>query len=169
MTEQEIVEYLKNNRTKGVAFGFMPEEVKEWCSKNDSNLVYYSVNGTWFSGDNRSIFDMNEIVALPDSFQIKQEPQSGWVEFEIKSGVFDYDDRCFDWWDWGCFLNYCKGCNTDNFTDFGGWQYEGFLSWYMQPMLCGKGNKKELRNYEDNHEESTPAIPVKIRFWRKAD
>lgn len=31
MTEQEIINYLRENGTKGVVFAFMPEEVKEWC------------------------------------------------------------------------------------------------------------------------------------------
>lgn len=165
MTEQEIVDYLKENKTKGVAFGFMPEEVKEWCSKNDSNLVYYTVNGTWLSGDNRSIFDMNEIVALPDTYELPiAKNKSGWVEFEIKSGVFDYDDRVFDWWDYGCFLNYCKGCNTDYFTVFGGWQYKGNEGWFTTPQVeiddgCLSNNYCL---------EAKGVIPVKIRFWREA-
>lgn len=176
MNEQEIVSYLKANRNQGIAYPFYPDAVKEWIDNHWYVIIEYRYNLIsnfyhWVKHhDNEPAVASNDVYALPEDFELPpkpQKPQSGWVEFEIKSGVFTYDGRCFDWWDWGCFLNYCKGCNTDNFTDFGGWQYEGFLSWYMQPMLRGKGNKKELRNYEDNHEESTPAIPVKIRFWRE--
>lgn len=174
MTEQEIINVLKENKTRGVAFGFMPKEVKEWCSKNDSNLVYYSVNGTWLSGDNRSIFDMNEIVALPDSFQIKKESRGEWVEFKInKFGRFtdynvDDDDHqisfSFGWHQWSEFLE-CSYEHGFGYTTFGGWQYESNGYWLTEPQVIGKEGL--LTTLTDYNEDCRPAIPTKIRFWRE--
>ena len=39
MKEQEIVDYLKENRTKGVAFGFMPNEVREWVETSSIYIL----------------------------------------------------------------------------------------------------------------------------------
>lgn len=159
MDEQKIVEYLKKNKETGIAFGFMPKEVKEWCSKNDSNLVYYSVNGTWFSNDKRSMFDMNEIVALPDSF-IQQEEKGEWVECEIKkNGCFFVNNHYYHWSEWtACLIN-----NNDNFIAFGGWQYKDNKGWFTTPQV-------EIENgyLSDNYcLEVKPAIPTKIRFYRR--
>lgn len=174
MTEQEIVSYLKENKTKGIAFAFMPEEVRDWVNDASRKIVYLIFkSGLWEELPVEATANEEDVFALPDSFQIKQEPQSGWVEFEIKSEVFDYDDRVFDWWDWGCFLNYCKGYNTDDFTAFGGWQYEGSESWFMTPRLAVIS--PNLTIYQDNYNpnnyaecECKPAIPIRIRFWREA-
>ena len=182
MTENEIINILKENKTKGIAFGFMPKEVKEWCSKNDSNLVYYSVNGTWFSGDNRSIFDMNEIVALPDSFQIQQEKKGGWVEFKIDGdGDFNLKDDGtestkdegrdfgFHWSAWGEFLK-CSINEKWHYTAFGGWKYPHSNAWSMSPQVqLGRGAQNYSGYYSTGLEDDTrPAIPTKIRFWRSS-
>lgn len=47
MSENEIIEYLKQNKEKGVAPAFMPQEVKDWCKKhqNENILRIYCVGG----------------------------------------------------------------------------------------------------------------------------
>lgn len=40
MKENEIIQYLKNNRSKGVAFAFMPESVKEWCRNRYDRSIF---------------------------------------------------------------------------------------------------------------------------------
>ena len=170
MTEQEIVKYLKDNKSKGVAFAFMPKEVQDWVNDASRKIVYLIFkSGLWEDLPIEATANEEDVFALPDSFQIQQEKKDGWVEFEIKSGVFDYDDRVFDWWDWGCFLNYCKGFNTDDFTSFGGWQYEDSKRWYLAPAV--KLNDGDLWNSYfviGESQDATPVIPVKIRFWREA-
>lgn len=40
MKEQEIIEYLKQNKEKGVAFAFMPKEVQDWINNASRKIVY---------------------------------------------------------------------------------------------------------------------------------
>jgi len=41
MTENEIIKYLKENKNKGMAFGFMPDEVQKWCDNNKTKLKFF--------------------------------------------------------------------------------------------------------------------------------
>lgn len=45
MTEQEIITYLKQNKTNGVGFSFMPEDVQKWCKshKDEPIFLYFSI------------------------------------------------------------------------------------------------------------------------------
>lgn len=175
MTEKEIVSFLKANKHQGIAYPFYPDAVKEWIDNHWYMIIEYCYNLIsnsyhWVKHhDNEPAVASNDVYALPEDFELPpkpQKPQSGWVEFEIKSEVFDYDDRVFDWWDWGCFLNYCKGCNTDDFTAFGGWQYKEEPNlWTLSPMV---GKDDSVQNFYGADLTVKPAIPVKIRFWREA-
>jgi len=74
MTEQEIVNYLKDNKTEGRIFLFMPEEVRKWCRKHYSSLHYYVYEDGIFESMNISNGDEicdNEIIALPDDYVIE--------------------------------------------------------------------------------------------------
>lgn len=74
MTEQEIVNYLKDNKTEGRIFLFMPEEVRKWCRKHYSSLHYYVYEDGIFESMNNSNGDDicdNEIIGLPDEYEIE--------------------------------------------------------------------------------------------------
>lgn len=74
MTEQEIVNYLKDNKTEGRIFLFMPEEVRKWCRKHYSSLHYYVYEDGIFETMNNSNGDDicdNEIIGLPDEYEIE--------------------------------------------------------------------------------------------------
>ena len=74
MTEQEIIDYLKDNKTEGRIFLFMPEEVKKWCRKHYSSLYYYIYEDGIFESMNNSNGDEicdNEIIGLPDEYEIE--------------------------------------------------------------------------------------------------
>lgn len=174
MTEKEIVEYLKNNRTKGVAFGFMPEEVQLWVR----NLVHIRQCIRFEDEEWKTLFttniwdkcDYSQILALPEDFELAEETEVGWFEYEIdKNGNFysadadDEDGRYYHWSEW----NTCLANNKDNLIGFGGWQYENSYSWYMTPQI------KSFDAYScfaapGDKIPPKPAIPTKIRFWREA-
>ena len=190
MIEQEIVNYLKENLNKGVAFGFMPEEVKDWCEIHPSNIFRVftqydgkeNKNGMWKTISNEN-YEMvsDDIICLPDNYTLPQKPSGEWVEFEIRNGFFKYLDWSFQWFDWGDFLKFIfeRKFSQNNkdfgyFTAFGGWQYENSDSWLMTPRLAV--TSPYLAIYQDNYnpnnyaecerKECKPAIPVKIRFWK---
>ena len=74
MTEQEIIKYLKDNKTEGRIFLFMPEEVRKWCRKHYSSLHYYvyedGIFESMFISNGDDICD-NEIIGLPDNYEIE--------------------------------------------------------------------------------------------------
>lgn len=41
MTENEIINYLKENLDKGVCLGFMPDDVVRWCNLNKEKLYFF--------------------------------------------------------------------------------------------------------------------------------
>lgn len=49
LPEQEIIAYLRENGTKGVVFGFMPKEVKEWCRQHKHEPIFqiYVCDDIW--------------------------------------------------------------------------------------------------------------------------
>ena len=74
MTEQEIVNYLKDNKTEGRIFLFMPEEVRNWCRKHYSSLHYYVYEDGIFESmviSNGDEICDNEIIGLPDNYVIE--------------------------------------------------------------------------------------------------
>lgn len=78
MTEQEIINILKENKTKGVAYLFMPEEVSEWVWKHlaEPKLLYLNPRGDWKEFNARYLDDYsyeNVIFALPDDYKVKEE------------------------------------------------------------------------------------------------
>ena len=182
MTEQEIIDYLKQNRTKGVAFGFMPKEVRDWCCNrpNYCNDFLQYKNGAWRDEycfvNPKDIKEMASeeiiILALPYSFQIQQKQQKkkgSWKEFEIepykdKAYRFSADNRAFNWFDWQYFLQYSLDCNL-GFTAFGGWQYKDCDTWFLTPQITMQSHYYNLCTKDD---EPKPAIPIKIRFWRES-
>lgn len=49
MTELEIINYLKENGTKGVAYGFMPQDVRKWCKDHRHEPIFqvYVCDDIW--------------------------------------------------------------------------------------------------------------------------
>lgn len=85
MTEQEIVNDLKDNKTEGRIFLFMPEEVRKWCRKHYSSLHYYVYEDGIFESLNISNGDDicdNEIIGLPDDYVI--EVPTVFLKFNMK-------------------------------------------------------------------------------------
>lgn len=66
MTEQEIINFLKENKAKGVGFAFMPEEVKNWCRYQNSKRIFcVFVDEDWRSIDTDYYrFENEEIICL---------------------------------------------------------------------------------------------------------
>ena len=164
MTEQEIIEFLKENRLIGVAFKFIPDEVKQWVSDNYNNpkLLYLTAGGKWGFFHQTDFGDYDSIVfALFDDYELPQKHSGELVEFDIRNGFFKYLDWSFQWFDWGAFLKFIfekkfeQNKDFDYFTAFGGWKFEDDGCWHTCPTFkcCpGEGDK--------------PCIPVKIRFWK---
>lgn len=177
MTEQEIINVLKENKTKGIAYLFLPEEVWKWIGENLNNpkLLYLAPNGKWESFSETDFDDFDNIVfALPDYYQVKKEPSGEWVEFKInKNGYFtayDVDDNdhqislSFGWHQWSEFLD-CSCKHGLDFTTFGGWQYENCDTWFMCPMMSEKGVSY---HNTDRKKDYVGAVPTKIRFWKES-
>lgn len=178
MTEKEIVEYLKNNRTKGVAFGFMPEEVQLWVRElgHIRQCIRFEAEEwkTLFTTNIWDKCDYSQILALPEDFELEEKSEGGWVEFDITDkGLFflEYTDRGgsnvshrFYWHQWSQFLEYCD-LDELKYTVFGGWQYKDCDAWFLTPQIAMQGHFYNLCTKDD---DPKPAIPTKIRFWREA-
>ena len=81
MEESEIIQYLKDNKEKGVCFKCMPQEVKEWIvkAKNRKYCMVLDSDGEWDSLENISDRDyaLDEVGAdsvwcLLSDFPIKK-------------------------------------------------------------------------------------------------
>ena len=176
MTEKEVVDYLKENRTKGVAYAFMPEEVKNFCRETNSSkfIGYQNIKG-WIRVSQEYDFKGDDIIALPKDFELKEKPKGGWVEIDIEDdGKFRIDDEeersapareTYNWFDWQDFLKDSRFYRRD-FTAFGGWQYKNCKAWFLQPMLSQEDTYIHSE-FEGETYDCKPAIPVKIRFWRE--
>jgi hypothetical protein len=173
MTEQEIVNVLKENKNKGIAYLFLSEDVWEWIGENFNNpkLLYLAPNGKWelFSETDFDDYD-NVVLALPDDYEVKQESKGEWVEFEIdQKGNFhcfmNGDMHYFFWANWNAFLT---EADSSGYTTFGGWQYEGSKRWYLAPAVKLQDGEMWNSYVIEQSGEATPVAPVKIRFWREA-
>lgn len=170
MTEQEIVNVLKENKNKGIAYLFLPEDVREWISEdfNNPKLMYLAPNGKWEFFHETDFDDCDNVVfTLPKYYRVKQESSGEWVEFEIdQKGNFhcfiDGDIHYFFWANWNVFLT---KADFSEFTAFGGWQYEDDGTWFTTPQMFAQECFATLVDYD---EICKPAIPTKIRFWREA-
>lgn len=171
MTEQEVIEYLKENKNKGIALLFVPEDVLDWINNNYSNpkLLYLAPNGRWekFSETDFDDYD-NVVFALPDYYELPQKPSGEWVEFEIdQRGNFhcfkDNDMHYFFWTNWGIFLK----AFSDEYTAFGGWKFKDCEAWYITPQVF-LDDHHVIVTFKGEGNSVKPAIPCKIRFWREA-
>ena len=173
MTEQEIINILKENKNKGVADLFLPGEVSDWIAENfnNPNLLYLDSMGNWQYFKDTDFDDYDNVVfALPDMFDLPPKTQTGWVEFEIlKDSRFRYfaadnSVNCYLWHEWSRFLAESLEERWD-FTTFGGWQYEDSDSWLMTPQMFLDDHYVNIVFKDEDRVK--PAVPVKIRFWRE--
>lgn len=183
MKESEIIQYLKDNREKGVCFKCMPQEVKEWMVKV-KNRIYCMVldsDGEWDSLENTSDRDytLDEVGAdsvwcLPSDFSARKS-KSGWVEFDINSDGYFHTEYLIDhgegrsshvchYTEWNKMLIHYA---DNSYTNFGGFQYAGLDTWFMSHNVkYGGGGHAEW--YRDKDSDNVfPETPVKIRFWKE--
>lgn len=178
MTEQEIIDYLKNNKNEGRIISFMPEEVKRWCEEHIKELLVWQSH-RWYKFDAVDICT-DDAVTLPDDYKVEKESKGGWVEFEIDDdGDFcytvesergEYHKTFYPWYSWQKFLDESTE-DGDKFTAFGGWQYPNSSYWSTYPQVkTGRGDNYSSYYCEKERGEdypAYPAIPVKIRFWKE--
>ena len=79
MTENEIIQILKDNERNGIAFGFLPDEVIQFALKHKENLKFYDSEGFWIDtecqhkeGYKISVY---EIVCLNEDFELKKKSE----------------------------------------------------------------------------------------------
>ena len=160
MTEQEIIQYLKENRNKGIAFAFVPEDVKNWCEKHKTERIFDCFqDGNW---DTKTCIALclNSVYALSDDYEPEKLFRPHWEELNIENGVFRFNDDGYHYWEVEKFLSDYVGY----FNAFGGWLYSGGGFWSTNAMIHSGCNLvvKVVGDVRD----VTPAIPTKIRFWR---
>lgn len=183
MTEQETITALKENKTKGVAYLFLSEQVRDWVHDKlfDKILLVLDSMGNFIPFDdveegliNTEDYD-NVVFALPDDYEAKEESKGEWVEFEINEGKFSFipsdvnglDGVIESWWNWQEFLTVSSKFHL-GFTAFGGWQYENDDRWYLAPAVKLQDDEMWNSYVIEESGEATPVIPVKIRFWRES-
>lgn len=167
MDENEIIEYLKDNRGKGVMFAFMPEAVRRWCHEHEDEPVFcfYSVN-SWSEEGVRSFY--NEVsYCLVKNYAPRRDFDGFFEEFEIDDlGYFFYKGHKYYYREDAKF----ETEHSDKYKGFGGWLYEmpncdteKCQMWTMAPQIVVG---KYLYTWTERDEDCGPAIPKKIRFWR---
>lgn len=161
MTEQEIIDYLKGNKQEGVAFAFMPGKVQEWCRKHHHERIFSAYSDKW--GEKTNIVCSNGCVyCLLKDYEPKPPFEPHWEEFNIENGVFRFNDDGYRYWEVEKFLSDYVGY----FNAFGGWLYSGGGFWSTNAMIHSGCN---LVDRVGDVRDVTPAIPTKIRFWRKKE
>ena len=89
MTENEIIQYMKDNRKNGIIFALMPQIIQNWCIQNENKLPfeYFNNNQLWINIKEFKI-QFNDIpngsFSLPEDFELKKEVEGEWVEYEIR-------------------------------------------------------------------------------------
>lgn len=168
MTEQEIIEYLKENRNKGVACRFMPNEVHKWCKKHRAEKIFLLLTEKygWTKPISFICSDVS-VYALPDSYEINPKFKPYWEEFYInEKGSFVYKDKEYLWLETDDFLK----DNKDEFNNFGGWCFinskDDDLIWTTDKPLINKWNEFTTTCTNSEHKEMKSIIPIKISFWR---
>ena len=176
MYEKEIIEFLKSNKTKGIAFKFLPEEVQEWIKNHWQDCAILTAGGAW---DTTRHYLTNESFGLDSDFDFDDGNRAFYVfcllasyklwelvEFEIDDDGFFYpymgedDDSSYMW------CHYIELMANDNDFIFAGLQYPDAAAWFMGPCIRFEGGSYASTSYHPDS-ELQPAIPKKIRFWRK--
>lgn len=105
MDKNEIINYLKDNKLKGVAFAFMPNCVKDWCRNKYDRSIFMeclsSHNGPaeeqdikWFNCRTNHVFDMTSVISLIESYDgIDTEEEIERRERDAQ-GIKDLIDAC---------------------------------------------------------------------------
>lgn len=162
MTENEIISYLKENKNKGVAFDFMPSEVKDWCMARQGEPIFnvYFADG-WDNTKTGINCCYAGIYALTDDYEPKHEFKPDWQDFDIdEDGYFQFDGKKYFYRDDARF----ETENRDKFKGFGGMLFDEV--WKLVPRVVDeRGFAWEV--YKLN-EKVCPVTPTKIRFWRYA-
>ena len=185
MTENEIIQILKDNKEKGIAFGFLPDEVIQFALKHKENLKFHDSEGFWIDTECQHKegyeISIHEIVCLTEDFELKKKSEGECVEFEIShQGSFflqyknKYGSDCsyhFHWSQWEEFLSYCWNYDLP-YNAFGGWLYDKTGDWVLSPqvgLIDDSGRAPFILNsytYRYEKERIIPVFPIKIRFWR---
>lgn len=164
MNEQQIVDYLKENFTRGVAFRFMPNEVQRWCMKHRDEDIFFrfSEEYGWGSKQLKICCLNSSVYALDHDYELKPEFfKQDWVEFEIdENGMFSFEGKRYYYREDARF----EIENRDKFKGFGGWlSCDG--NWRTYPALYREID--DIACYNGSCDcECEPAVPLKIRFWR---
>ena len=181
MEENEIVQYLQDNKEKGVCFKFMPQEVKKWVvkAKNRKYCMVLDSDGEWDSLEDTSDRDytLDEVGAdsvwcLPSDFPIRKS-NSDWVEFDVdKNGYFHteylidhgegHSNRSCHYTEWNKMLIHYA---DNSYINFGGFQYKDSDIWFMS-LMAKHSNGNFVPSY-GNNEMVSLETPVRIRFLKK--
>lgn len=165
MTEQEIIEYLKENKTRGIVFDFFPEDVQNWCRKyRDKNIFeYFQFDRKW-AGLLKLCPRSDTAYCLKSDYIPEIGFKEHWQEFEIdKDGFFRIKKESYTyycWFNWQKFLE----DNFDKYNNFGGWFYEQDKTWNLTHQVLSARCSFVLCAAEQ--QKVAPVIPTKIRFWR---
>ena len=190
MIESEIVDFLKDNKKNGIAFAFMPEEVRNWMkTQSITNFNIYGYDSMtheckWheITNPDYKINYENDVYCLNQNYELKSENKTGeWVEFDIdKNGDFEVcgiaNDKnstiIYNWSQWNkpirdnAAKNFINGCCA-----FGGWlygnQHEPIPKWYLHPCVAPVDvDGSVYTSYTDGDKKIKGIVPTKIRFWR---
>lgn len=171
MNNKEIVDYLIKNRDNGVAYRWMPEDVKVWLtvyrSKISNGLLeYYDADKSdWMPVFNSTKpFGADMILSLDKEYNVCV---GEWVEFDIDTeGCFYPEGGEKVYYYWLDYAEFIKD-NMKEYKHFGGWYFDG--KWCMCPQV--QSNERDLFSdfYVDSIKDKVlPMMPTKIRFWKDA-
>lgn len=168
MNEQEIVDYLKQNREKGVVYDFMPSDVRCWCSEHRDEFIFnfYSTGCGWHDKNKYSI-DCNgsSVYCLPEDYEPEPPFKAHYEEFDIDKAGFFYVKKGSDliyyhWFNWQKFIRE----NFDKYNNFGGWLF-GDKLWSTNVLMTDIA-ERELYGSVAKDKTVVPVTPTKIKFWR---
>ena len=167
MTEQEIMDILIQNREKGIAFGFLPVEVQEWCkARMNQHIFNVYRDDEWFNGESCISCSNSHIYTLTKDYKPKPRFDPHFVEFDIdKNGYFYYEGKQYYYRDDVAF----EKRHSYIFKGFGGWLYTTDNKqqvWSTVPFVLSDNDNCAVT---ESNEEAKPIYPTKIRFWRYAE
>ena len=166
MSEEQIIKYWKDNKTKMEPFCKAPKDCRDWLLCNNFCACQLNIHACWVHGD--IILNENKINSIDDNLlkimlrnREKQANKQMFSEYVIdKDGLFthEYQGSQRKKTAWYNFVDAIPHCGF-----FGGFFFENDCSSSWFNSLCGETKHGLLTTCANDWVK--PLVPIKIRFY----
>ena len=90
MKESRIIEILKQNRTNGIGFDFLPADVQKWCLNHREDILIYE-DGVW-EDDINPVYEYRytDVFCLPEEYSGSEKQSDKRKYYVIVKAFMSY-------------------------------------------------------------------------------